>query len=385
MISTPIRNLVRKTRQIDPRRLNRKTFTYIDISSIDRDTKKINEPQVLEVDQAPSRARKHIDKNDVLVSTVRPNLNAVAIVTDQYHDEIASTGFCVLRVNEQLLLPKYLYYFTQNHSFVRHLTRLSIGAGYPAVTDDNILDTEIPLPTLPEQKRIATILEKADRLRRLRRYALELGEGYLQSVFLEMFGDPVTNPMGWKSEAVDDICNLVRGSSPRPKGDKRFFDGPVPRLMIEDITRDGMFVTPKIDSLTLAGAKKSRPMKAGSVVMAVSGAVGLPAILKIDACIHDGFVGFRDLDERVSPIFFAHLLQTMRSTSRSQATGAIWQNLTTDQIKSWEIMLPQQPKQDRFIQIVQYHGHLRSQQREAFRQAEHLFQSLLNKAFRGEL
>ena len=67
----------------------------------------------------------------------------------------------------------------------------------------------IPLPPLPEQQRIAAILERADRLRRLRRYALELSEGYLQAVFVEMFGDPVRNPKGWK---IGQNCETRRDS-----------------------------------------------------------------------------------------------------------------------------------------------------------------------------
>ena len=71
---------------------------------------------------------------------------------------------------------------------------------------DNALENCIPLPPLPEQQRIAAILERADRLRRLRRYALELSEGYLQAVFVEMFGDPVRNPKGWKEGQLARLC-----------------------------------------------------------------------------------------------------------------------------------------------------------------------------------
>src|SRR5258706_164808 len=101
----------------------------------------------------------------------------------------------------------------------------------------------------------------------------------------------------WPTKRVEEICNLVRGSSPRPKGDSRFFGGPIPRLMIEDITRDGWLVTPRVDSLTELGATMSRPVKAGTIVMAVSGNIGLCAQLAVDACIHDGFVAFKELRE----------------------------------------------------------------------------------------
>jgi type I restriction enzyme, S subunit len=86
-------------------------------------------------------------------------------------------------------------------------------------------------------------------------------------------------------ETVGMLCELVRGSSPRPQGDKRYYGGDIPRLMVEDVTRDGMYVTPKVDFLTQEGAKLSRPMAKGELTMVVSGSPGVPAILNIDACI----------------------------------------------------------------------------------------------------
>ena len=139
---------------------------------------------------------------------------------------------------------------------------------------------------------------------------------------------------------LGEVCTLVRGSSPRPQGDPLYFGGNVPRLMIADVTRDGMFTIPKIDFLTDEGALKSRPMKKGEVVMAVSGNPGLTTILDIDACIHDGFVGFRDLSKSIHPTFLYHILCSIKDQNNSQADGAVFRNLTTDQVKNFEIPLP---------------------------------------------
>ena len=212
---TPIRDLVKKTHHLEPKKLGKDSFTYVDISSVDKDTKSITAPQTLSVDDAPSRARKEIKANDVLVATVRPNLNGVAIVRSHYDNQIASTGFCVLRADAEQLDPNYLFYFTQTGNFISHLTDLSTGAGYPAVSDEDILDTQIPLPPLTEQKRIASLLARADRLRQLRRTAHDLGDALLQSVFLEMFGDPVTNSKKLNVEKLEGFTSLVSsGSTP---------------------------------------------------------------------------------------------------------------------------------------------------------------------------
>ncbi|MEY2818711.1 MAG: hypothetical protein RL275_2174, partial [Chloroflexota bacterium] len=181
--------------------------------------------------------------------------------------------------------------------------------------------------------------------------------------------------------AIDNICELVRGSSPRPQGDPRYFGGSVPRLMVADMTRDGMYVTPSIDSLTEEGAKQSRPMKAGEVVMVVSGLVGLPSILKIDACIHDGLVGFRNLDKNVMPEYLYYWLLKSQEITRTQTAGAIWQNLTTDQIKEWKLPLPPLTEQKRIASLLARADRLRHLRRTAHELGESLLQSVFLEMF----
>lgn len=152
---------------------------------------------------------------------------------------------------------------------------------------------------------------------------------------------------------LGEICEVVRGSSPRPQGDPKFFGGPVPRLMIADITRDGMWVTPQIDSLTEEGAKRSRPMKAGDVVMAVSASPGLPALLKVDACIHDGFAGLKGLPDDVDRTFLYYVLLALRAKHDGQADGATFRNITTDQIREFEIPLPPLEEQRRIVAEIE--------------------------------
>ena len=110
--------------------------------------------------------------------------------------------------------------------------------------------------------------------------------------------------------------------------------------MVSDLTRDGLWVNATTDSLTVEGAKASRAMPAQSVVMAVSGAPGMTAILNHDACIHDGFVGLRDLDAGLLPEFVAFTLNLLRAKNDQQAVGAVFRNLTSDQVKAIAIPVP---------------------------------------------
>jgi len=245
---------------------------------------------------------------------------------------------------------------------------------------------EIPLPPLEEQRRIAAILDKADFIRRKRKESILLMEEFLRSTFLDMFGDPVTNPKGWEIKKIEELCQLVRGSSPRPQGDARYYGGNVPRLMVADLTRDGWLVTPQIDSLTEEGAKLSRPIKAGTIVMAVSGNVGVVSQLAIDACIHDGFVAFKELNhDYVCEIFLMLCLHFMKQTHEMRKAGAIFQNLTTTDIKTMGIMVPPLPLQTKFSNIFIARHILQNKTENISNYAEDMCNSLTHRAFQGEL
>ncbi|WAD25411.1 restriction endonuclease subunit S [Pseudomonadaceae bacterium T75] len=373
---------VEKVRTWNPAAGAECVFQYVDLSSVDKSRKIIDPDNVAEISsaEAPSRARQLVVAGDVLVATVRPNLNGVAVVPAELNGATASTGYCVLRADEKNLHGRYLFHWVQTGSFVGEMMSKATGANYPAVSDKIVKESKIPLPPLPEQKRIAAILDKADAIRRKRQQAIQLADDFLRAVFLDMFGDPVTNPKGWPTMRVDELCAIVRGSSPRPQGDPRFYGGPVPRLMVADLTRDGKVVTPMIDSLTTEGAKKSRPIEAGTVVMAVSGNVGLTSVLAIDACIHDGFIAFKELDvDKVKPAFLCELMMFLKSTHASRQAGAIFQNLTTSQIKEMEIPIPPSALQDKFLSISRKATELYGE--EGFS----LFESLSQRAFSGQL
>lgn len=330
-------------------------------------------------DKIKSTQKIRID--DIVMCTSSGSSDLVGKCARSTEDFDGSFGaFCVgIRADQEKASPSYLYHFLCSPVF-KNWTSASSGANIKNIRVSELAEFQVPLPPLPEQKHIAAILDKADAIRRKRQQAIQLADDFLRAVFLDMFGDPVTNPKGWPTMRVDELCAIVRGSSPRPQGDPRFYGGPVPRLMVADLTRDGKLVTPMIDSLTTEGAKKSRPIEAGTVVMAVSGNVGLTSVLAIDACIHDGFIAFKELDvNKVKPAFLCELMMFLKSTHASRQAGAIFQNLTTSQIKEMEIPIPPSALQDKFLSISRKATELYGE--EGFS----LFESLSQRAFSGQL
>lgn len=143
---------------VDPRREPDSEFVYVDISAIDNSSKRIVKPQRVMGKNASVRARQVIHARDVLVSTTRPNLNAVALVPAEHSGNLCSTGFCVLRCGEELD-PDYLFAFVQSPMFVSALTELVQGALYPAVTDKQVFAQTVPWVPVEAQRRIAARLK----------------------------------------------------------------------------------------------------------------------------------------------------------------------------------------------------------------------------------
>ncbi len=282
------------TSQTDPARSGSTTFRYVDIAGIDRDAKAISRADELPCTEAPSRARKAIRAGDVLVSTVRPNLNAVALVPEQLDGEIASTGFAVLRANPDLLHSRFLFYWAQHREFVDFLVANATGASYPAVTDGVVRRARLPLATPKEQSRIVEILDEADRLRRLRREADAKAARILPVLFLKMFGDPATNPDKWPSANLDSVAEIISGAT---KG--RQLNGSktveLPYMRVANV-KDGYLDLSSIKTIEIRGdeIEKYRLQK-GDLLMTEGGdpdKLGRAAIWsgEIETCLHQNHI-----------------------------------------------------------------------------------------------
>ncbi len=163
---------------------------------------------------------------------------------------------------------------------------------------------------------------------------MELKPGYKQT-------EVGVIPEDWTDPQLCDLGTVIRGASPRPKGDKRFYGGEIPRLMVEDVTRDGKYVTPQVDFLTEEGAKRSRPCKAGTLTIVCSGTVGVPSILAVDACIHDGFLALINLKQSQCVEYLYYQFDLLRTRFDSSAThGGVFTNLTTTGVKEFKVPLP---------------------------------------------
>jgi len=181
---------------------------YIDISSIDNSVQEVNSITSFTMSNAPSRAQQKVEYGDIIVSTVRPNLKNVAFIKQHDSNLVVSSGFCVLRTTDDIE-RNYLFRYITSDIFTQHLMKLTTGANYPAVRDLDVRDSTIPLPPKSTQIAIVSELDKINELIRLKKEQLKDFDNLAQSLFYEMFGDPVENEKGWEVKKLGDICDKI--------------------------------------------------------------------------------------------------------------------------------------------------------------------------------
>ena len=365
-------------------------FSYIDLSSIDKDKKVIDLTQIQRIVSvnAPSRARQIVKKSDILVSTVRPNLNGVAFVPDDLDNATASTGYCVLRANEKTLSAQYLFHWVQSNSFINEMVSKATGANYPAVSDKIIKQSKIPLPPLAEQQKIAAILDAADSLRQKDQQLVERYTALSQSLFLEMFGDPVTNPMGWERKRISDVClKVTDGTHQSPK----FTSEGIPFLLVSNIVNNQInFKTKKfISELDYDALTKNTAIEKNDILYTSVGSYGNPAIVEADIkfCFQRHIAHLKP-NHKIINVKFLHamlLSNFVKNQADKLARGVAQKTLNLKEIKSLEIYLPSYSTQNQFAERIQLIEAQKQQAQLSLAKSEALFNSLLQRAFTGEL
>jgi len=375
--------------QIDPKHLGQDCFAYIDISSIDRDAKAIEVPSVVPIDEAPSRARKLVAENDTLVSTVRPNLNAVAFVEKRFDGMVASTGFTVLRPRVDKVVPKFLYYLVRSAGFVNEMGARATGASYPAVSDRIVKSYEFRLPILGTQSLIVELLDQADALRRKRREANVLHERILASLFQRLFGDISSTGSPWQTLPLPECGTFVSGATPS-KDEERFWGGDIDWVTPKDMKVPNIHAS-KIQTTAAALAETNlKLVQPGHVLLVVRGMIlarHVPvAINRVPVAINQDMKAIRPIDD-LSPEFLRSCLQLLEPVILARMGTAAHGTKKLGQEEMKDIRIPLAPRnlQDHFSKLVRSYEAMTPSREATTQNLETLFQSLLARAFDGRL
>jgi type I restriction enzyme S subunit len=259
--------------------------------------------------------------------------------------------------------------------------RLINDGAYPSIRLSDISTWEIPLPPLEEQRRIAAVLDKADALRRQRQESLQLTEKLLQSVFIDMFGDPVTNPRGYRAKTLKEWGRVSTGTTPK-SSKEGMFGGAIPFVTPGDLKETWVQT---VRTVTAEGAENSRTVRKGATLVCCIGAtIGKMGKAAQTSAFNQQVNAIEWYDE-VLDDYGLEAMRFLKRTIIQNGSAATLPILNKSAFQSLELPVAPIEEQKRFIEVVRLLERVKADSVESADEAEKMFSSLQQRAFRGEL
>ena len=348
--------------------------------------------------------KQSVQKGDVLLCKINPRINRVWKVS-QYTENalLASSEWIIIRNSK--MEPDYLMYCFRAPYFREYmLSNVSgVGGSLMRAQPKHVKTYPVPLPPLPEQQRIVDRIEslfaKLEEAKQKAWDALDSFETRKAAILHKAFTGELTAQWrkehgvgmeSWQTKKYSEICNIVRGGSPRPAGSPEFYGGNIPFMKVADITRNtGPYVNSTEYTIKEAGLKKTRMVDRNTLLLTNSGAtLGVPAICTFKTTFNDGIAAFLGLNP--DTLLFHYYFWTSKTADlRAINKGAAQPNLNTDIIGNVEINLPRENEQREIARILDVLLAKEQQAKEAaegvLEQIDLIQKAILARAFRGEL
>jgi type I restriction enzyme S subunit len=386
--SWPMKSLgevLQKTETVNPHQSPEVEFEYIDVSSVSNVTFQIESTQRIKGKDAPSRARKLVRMNDVLFATIRPTLQRIAVVPEHLDKQVCSTAYSVLRPKPEID-HIFLFYWLFSEYFITQMECLQKGASYPAVTDGEVKALVIPVPPLPDQRRIVAILDeafagiataKANAEKNLQN-ARALFESHLQSVFTERGEGWIKKPLGEIGKVC--MCKRILKEQTTSKGD-------IPFYKIGTFGKEADAFIP-IEIYSEFRKKYSFPNK-GDVLISAAGTIGRRVVYDgEDAYFQDSNIVWIANDQ--TQILNHYLYHFFGACEWNSTRGATISRLYNDNLRQIVAVFPKSHHEQRRIaaqldDLIQETQRLESLYQQKLMVVDELKKSLLHQAFSGAL
>ncbi|MGG3006857.1 restriction endonuclease subunit S [Geobacillus stearothermophilus] len=344
-----------------------------------------------------SKFSEYVLKNgDILMSHINSetHLGKTAIYEAEDNNDIIIHGMNLLclRPNKRILHPKYIYYYFNSNQFrkkIHKITKKSVNQSSFSVSD--LKNLKVNIPDKVEQKKIADILDKAKDLITKRKAQIEALDQLTQSVFLEMFGDPVSNPKGWDVKKLKDIAEIEDGDRGEnyPKQHELVSEGIL-------FLSTSNFVNNKLDLSKVTYITKEKfsqlrkgKLRRGDLIVTLRGSIGNIVIFDEEG-YDTGFINAQMAILRlknVNRIFFQQLYtsNSFQLVLKKTQTGSSQPQLPLKNLKELEIIIPPLELQELFAATIQQINLKKELLLKSQVEIQNMFNSLMQQAFKGEL
>ena len=295
-----------------------------------------------------------IDKDNVPVSCIADINNLIFTRTGQVgfvfmgkRGVVHNNCFRIVPKDNRLHLP-FLYHYLNRENVRDYLDNISAGSVQSDMTHSIFKTVEIPLPSLQEQRAIASVLssldDKIDLLHRQNKTLEAMGETLFRQWFV------VEADEGWEDGKLGELVTITRGASPRPIV-QYVKNGTVPWIKIADATGSNSFyINSTKEFIIEEGVSKSVQVFPGDLILSNSATCGLPFFVKLEGCIHDGWLLFRDFSV-LSEFFVFFFLKQINRELNNVADGSVQNNLNTGILKEYKLKVPDEDTLKKFDQL----------------------------------
>jgi type I restriction enzyme S subunit len=303
--------------------------------------------------------------------------------------EAATNQACAALLPSEKCDSDYLYYYFL--SIRNDLIKKGVGGAQPNISGGIIKDIKIPLPPLATQKKIVAILDAADAHHQKTKQLLAKYDELAQSIFLEMFGDPVTNPKGWEVKKLEEVCEKITDGTHHSPESKTEGAPYVTAKHVKPFKLNFLSKPTYISWQDHEAIYKRCSPKKGDVLYIKDGATtGIACIntFKEEISLLSSLALIQTKRHLLNPDFLCFWLNYENMKAQLLTiwmSGAAIQRFTLKKIKSFEIIIPPIEMQERFSLIINENEKSKSIMNKEIKESEHLFNSLLQKAFKGEL
>lgn len=272
-----------------------------------------------------------------------------------------NSGMAIIRNESPNCDTRFLYTVLKSAIINNQVERLTFGSAQPQLTIGIINSLKLPFPPLPEQKKIADILSTWDdaiaTVSRLIESKRALKKGLMQQLLTSKRRFPgFTEP--WQYFNLRDISTIRRGASPRPIADPKWFsESGRGWVRIADVTASDVYLRATTQYLSLEGESKSVPVDPGDLIMSICATIGVPRIVDIPACIHDGFVVIRDYENTVDKYFLYYFITYITDRLANSGQPGTQKNLNTTIVGNIEIPVFDLTEQRNIAKILQALDH----------------------------
>ncbi|HMW53228.1 MAG TPA: restriction endonuclease subunit S [Zoogloea sp.] len=355
----------------------RAALRYVGMESIESGTGRFLEGGLSKTPESPLANSFRFGPEHVLYGKLRPYLNKVALPD---FEGKCSTEIVPLKVNATVD-RRYLAYFLRCPDVVRVISDKTAGSRMPRADMAFVLSLPFLLRDLSEQSRIVDLLTRAESILRLRREAEKKTAELVPALFLQMFGDPVTNPKGWRQHLFSEVGVLDRGRSRhRPRDAAELYGGPYPFIQTGDVSNSGGTISSCVNTYSEQGLSQSKLWAPGTLCITIAANIARTAVLNISACFPDSVVGFVAGD-MVCTRYVQTWLDFLQPTLEMHAPQAAQKNINLEILRNLPISVPPKNLQEAFVFRFETLRALQSQQAAATAQAQASFDALLARAF----